>query len=118
MAFRNAALNVTTANTLQTLYTCPASYEAVVHALYVANNNPLINTDVYADVRITTLLPTSKTVYIIRKTRIIYGTTLVFDKPINLRPGDIIEVSCDTANSAEVFASVLLTNADVTAPPL
>jgi hypothetical protein len=117
MAFRNASLPaLPTANTLVTLYTCPAAYEAVVHALYVSNVSGGAAITVDVKVSIKNLGSTTTTVSLLKAAQIIYGTSLIFDKPVNLRAGDYIQVQSNTANAAEVNASILLSAVDATVP--
>jgi hypothetical protein len=111
MAFRNASLKATTS--LSVLYTCPSTAEAVVHALYIANVSPS-NATVAVDVTVTIHNPATLEVHILNETAILHGTTLVFDKPINLRPTDFISVSAGAADSIEVNASILLSPVDAT----
>lgn len=117
MAFRNASAINDTANTNTLLLTCPTSYEAVVHALYIANNSPALG-PIVIKVKVTRLHDSGTTVHILNGTQILYGTSLVFDKPINLRAGDEIIFQADVAFGAEVFASALLTAEETTPPGL
>ena len=116
MAFRNAALPSTSfvlPNSLVTLYTCPNTAEAVVHGLYIANVSAS-QASVAVDVVVTINNPTLTSVHVLKATTILYGTSLVFDKPVNLRPSDTIQVSVSTASSIEVNASILLNPVDTT----
>ena len=119
MAFRNSSLPSTSfvaANIPYSLYTCPATHEAVVHALYISNvssSKASITVDVMVAIK-KIVNSTPITVHLLKEAQIIYGTTLIFDKPINLRAGDFISVQCNTASAVEVNASILLTALDTT----
>jgi hypothetical protein len=109
MAFRNAAL-ASVGTSLTTLYTCPASTEAVVHALYIANTHA---TDTVT-VTVQLVLNGATTVDLIAGGAILAGQTMIFDKPINLRvatTADVIKISASTAGVVDVFASILQTPA-------
>lgn len=111
MAFRNAAQPIGT--TLTTLYTCPANYETVVHSLYISNTDSINAISVDIQATLTKAALGSK--YLAQNISIPAGTTLVFDKPINLRPTDILKIKASAA-TCDAFASLLLTAEDTVAP--
>ena len=102
MAFINAAKQISTTS-FEDFYTCPAGKAAVVHALYVSNTHA--SDDIEVDVR---LKVGSNTFVIIQGARIIHGTSLVFDKPINLTETDVIQIKPSIATSCDAVASILL----------
>lgn len=109
MAFRNAAVKISAPNTLTPIYTVPLAKEAVVHALYIGNTNALLPA---LDVRVDVTVDINGTIFSIIKGAVIKpGTSLVFDKPINLVAGNILKIASDLTDSVEVFASILLENA-------
>jgi len=110
MAFRNNGKLIST-TAFEDFYTCPAGKEAVVHALYIANTHA--TDDILVDVRVNIASDTIGTFFIIQAAKIIKGTSLVFDKPINLREGDIIQIKPNIATSCEAFASILLEDASI-----
>lgn len=111
MAFRNAAIAVGT--TLTTLYTCPADYECVIHSLYIANTDA-INT-IAIDIQVTLTKAGLGSHFAGKNLTIPAGTSLIFDKPITLREGDIIKIQSSLA-SCDAVASFLLTREDANAP--
>lgn len=134
MAFRNAAIAIgQTGNSLAQLYECPPGYEAVIHSLYIANNDTTdhtitvtVNAKRFRNTAQNNPSTTNAVVAIASNIDIPAGNSLILDKPINLRPttgsisGDTVSVST-TANSSAgnvitVFASILLTAADEIAP--
>lgn len=111
MAFRNAAIAVGTS--LTTLYTGPANYECVLHSLYISNTDP-VNT-VTVDIQVTLTQATPGSYYAGKNLTIPAGTSLIFDKPLTLREGDIIKVKA-SQSSVDAVASFLLTRKDANAP--
>lgn len=102
MAFINAAKQILTTS-FEDFYTCPAAKAAVVHALYISNTHA--TDDINVDVRIKI---GTDTFVIIQGARIIHGTSLVFDKPINLNETDVIQIKPSVATSCDAVASILL----------
>lgn len=104
MAFRNAAVAVGTS--LTTLYTCPADYECVIHSLYIANTDA-INT-IAVDIQVTLthlgLVSPNDKFYVGKNLTIPAGTSLIFDKPLTLREGDIIKVAASAATCDAVIS--------------
>lgn len=111
MAFRNAGAAIGTS--LTTLYTVPANYEAVIHSLYISNTDT-VNT-ITVEIQATLTKAGLGSQYLAQNVTIPAGTSLVFDKPINLRPTDILQVKASAA-TCEAFASILLTAEDTVAP--
>lgn len=112
MAFRNAGL-AAVGTSLTTLYTGPTSYEAVVHSLYISNSDT-VNT-VNVDVRVN-IGGGVTAIDLIVGAPILPGTSLVFDKPINLKASDTLQVKASATSVVDAFASILLTPADGVAP--
>jgi hypothetical protein len=111
MAFRNAAIS-SVGTSLTTLYTCPASTEAVVHALYLSNKHATDTIQVTVQVTLNGGTP----VNLIYNASILAGQTMIFDKPINLRfvgggTADVIKVQASTTAALDAFASILETAA-------
>ena len=114
MAFRNKAINLTSTSVTD-LYTCPNGYDGVVHSLFISNTDA-VNT-VSFDVSVTFVTSgTVGTFYVGKNLAVAAGTTLIFDKPINLRAGDKISIKASAANTSYVVASILLTAEDTSAP--
>lgn len=106
MAFRNAGAAIGTS--LTDLYTVPASKEAVVHSLYISNTDP-VNT-ITVDIQVSLVLEADGDKYLAKNVTVPAGTSLIFDKPINLQATDILKVKASAA-TCEAFASILLTAA-------
>lgn len=100
MAFRNAAVAVGTS--LTTLYTCPADYECVIHSLYIANTDA-VNT-IAVDIQVTLTKAGLGARYVGKNLTIPAGTSLIFDKPITLREGDIIKIASSAATCDAVIS--------------
>ncbi len=100
--FKNAGILVGTSRT--TLYTCPTSTTAVIHALYISN----ISLSSIVDIEITIDGGVSGNYFHIGKSLDVPSkSTLVFDKPINLEAGDILAITSSAANSNEAVCAVL-----------
>lgn len=112
MAFRNSAVTLDTIFT--DIYTCPANYECVVHSLYFANLDD-VNT-IAVDTMVDLNFSTQGEHYVIKNVAIPAGTTLIFDKPITLRAGDVLKAKTSMPSSCDVMVSLLLTLADNIAP--
>jgi hypothetical protein len=122
MAFRNSAINTFVANTYTALYTAPASYEAVVHSIFLANTDPV--NSITVDIQIVSHnngtpfnSSSTATVTAVIATNIMIpaGTTFEIDKSINLRATDILNIR-SSATTVTAYASILLTAADSVAP--
>jgi hypothetical protein len=112
MAFRSAGIaSVTTSYT--TLYTGPANYEAVVHSLYLSNSDTVNTYTVSVRINIgggVTAIP------LVQNAQIPPGSSLIFDKPINMKASDTIQVLASAGSVISAYASILLTTADTVAP--
>lgn len=102
-AFKNAGVALSTTNRT-TVYQCPNSTTAILHAIYISNVDSVNSVDVTVEAtidggttyrKIGNLLPVPA------------RSTLVLDKPVNLEAQDILAVTAAVANDIEVFASVL-----------
>ena len=100
--FKNAGLAATT--TLTSIYTAPASTDGVVNAIFLANTS---NSDiVLADIVV--LDASASTSYtVLHRDPIKAGSSLVFDKPINLEPTDQLQVKASVNNKLTAFISIL-----------
>ena len=102
MSFKNAGVAVGV--TATTVYTCPASTEAVVHALFLANidgaNATTVTIEVY-DSSATATRTLGKDLPLPAQ------NSLIFDKPINLEASDELRITAAHASRAEAFVSVL-----------
>jgi len=99
--FKNAGIQVGTSRT--TLYTCPASTTAVIHALYISNVGTVSAT---ADIEITIDGGTTYR-YIGKGLEIPDDSTLILDKPINLEASDILAITASSAGSVEAVSAIL-----------
>ena len=100
--FKNAAKAVGNTNT--TLYTCPASTTAVIHAVFISNVDG--TNDATIDVLVTDNSACSD-FYIMKTVNVPADSSLVIEKPINLEAADILKVKASVAGDLEAFASVL-----------
>ncbi len=101
-AFKNAGAAIGTSRT--DVYTCPASTEAVVHAVYLSNVDGSASVDATIEVydnSVTTYYHVGKTIPVPA------DSTLVLDKPINLQASDKLTVTASAASDLECFISVL-----------
>lgn len=101
-AFKNAGVALGTSRT--TLYTCPSSTEAVIHALYVSNIDGTNDADVTIEITIdggSTYRHIGKTVPVPA------DSTLILDKPINLEAGDILALTASAAGDLEAVVAIL-----------
>ena len=101
-AFKNKGLALTEA--VQTLYTAPASTESVVHAVFLTNT-----TDGYEGFVTLIVNDTSESTdyTILYRAPVRPGSTLTFDKPINLEAGDSLKVNASSDALMTAFLSVL-----------
>lgn len=102
-SFKNASVDPI-GTTATTLYTCPGGTTAIVHSLYIGNkdasNSVNVTVEFYDDNAAATRI-------IGNELPIPVGGVLVFDKPINLEPGDQIQLTASDASRGTAFASVL-----------
>ena len=101
-AFKNAGAAIGATRT--DVYTCPASTEAVVHAVYLSN----VDGSASVDATIEVYDNSTTTYYHVGKTiPVPADSTLVLDKPINLQESDKLTVTASAASDLECFISVL-----------
>lgn len=100
--FKNAGVAVGTSDT--TLYTCPASTQAVVHALYCANIDGINSVNVSIS---WTDNSASTTYKIAHNIPVPAGSTLTWDKPINLEAADVLKITASATGDVEATASIL-----------
>lgn len=94
MAFKN--VTVVADGTLQTVYTVPASTEAVVHSIFITPKVASTNVDLKAGGG-----------YIGYRLPAVLGGTLFYPKPANLEAGDTLQFLADNSGDAEIFISIL-----------
>jgi hypothetical protein len=100
--FKNAGVAVGTTATV--LYTCPASKEGIIHALYISNIDGTNSADVDVEVSV----DGGTTFYYVGKTiPVPADSTLILDKPINLESLDVIRLTASVAGDLQAFASIL-----------
>lgn len=110
MAFRNTSKSI--GNSLTPVYTCPIGQEAVIHALYISNTDD--SNDIAVDIKLNTTQPSAPGetkvdgFFVINNAKIIASTTLILDKPLNLRAGDTLSIQA-SANTCDCVASILTT---------
>ena len=100
--FKNAAVAIGNTNT--TVYTCPASTSAVVHAVYISNVDG--TNDATVDV-IVTDNSQGTNIHIMKTVDVPADSSLVIERPINLEANDILICKASAAGDLEAFASVL-----------
>ena len=100
--FINAAKAI--GNTVTTVYTVPGSTTGVVHAIYVSNIHA--TNDGTVDISVTDT-SASDTFYIAKNISVPQGSSMVFEKPINLEATDILKLTASAASTIEAFASIL-----------
>ena len=100
--FKNAAVAIGNTNT--TVYTCPASTSAVVHAVYISNVDG--TNDATVDV-IVTDNSQGTNFHIMKTVDVPADSSLVIEKPINLEANDILKVKASSAGDLQAFASIL-----------
>ena len=100
--FINAAKAI--GNTATTVYTVPGSTTGVVHAIYVSNIHA--TNDGTVDISVTDT-SASDTFYIAKNISVPQGSSVVFEKPINLEATDILKLTASAASTIEAFASIL-----------
>ena len=108
--FKNAGLDVGVLDdSTGNMYTAGGSVYAVVHAIYISNENATNLAKV--NVKVTT--DGGSTFYHIgRSLEVDVNNTLVLDKPINLEPNDILRIYADpnpdsSSVDVEAYASIL-----------
>lgn len=101
-SFKNSAAAIGTSRT--DVYTCPASTQAVIHAVYLSNIDGSNSVDATVEI-----YDSSGTTYFhVGKTLPVPAdSTLVLDKPINLEAADKLTVTASAASDLECVISVL-----------
>lgn len=101
--FKNAAVNLSSTDRTD-LYTTPSSTTAVVHNLTIANVDGVNSANITIE-----FYDSSATTYfkLAQDVPVPAGSTLIFDKPINLETGDKISLTASVANDLTGFASVM-----------
>lgn len=97
--------NSTAANTAMTVYTCPASTQTTIIGLTVAN---ISSSQIAVDVQLEN--NDGDNVYLIKDAPVPVGGSFVpvgGDQKVVMEASDIIKVTSDTANSADVTLSIL-----------
>jgi hypothetical protein len=101
-AFKNGGLALTAVS--QTLYTTPAATESVIHAVFLTN----ISEAYEGLVTITVTDASAGTDYpILYRAPVKPGSTLVFDKPVNLEAGDSLKALASSTDLMSAFLSIL-----------
>ena len=100
--FINAAKAI--GDSATTLYTVPGSTTGVVHAIYVSNIHAA--DDGTVDISVTDT-SASATFHIAKNISVPQGSSVVFEKPINLEATDILKLKANDASTLEAFASIL-----------
>ena len=101
--FKSAASGSTTG--IQTLYTCPVSTTAVVHAVYLSNVDGA--NDATIDISVSGSANFSDRKYLLKTVDVPADSTVVIEKPINLGAGDKLEAKASAKDDIDVFASIL-----------
>lgn len=83
------------------LYTVPGSTTAIIHSLYIANIDTLAAATVDISIDNGTIF------HLAKELPVPAGSTLSFDKPINLATGERLKVRGSVAGDLEAFASIL-----------
>ena len=90
---------------LLTLYTCPVSTTAVVHAIYLSNVDG--TNDATIDISVSGSAYFSDRKYLLKTIDVPADSTVVIEKPINLGAGDKLEAKASAKDDIDVFASIL-----------
>ena len=101
--FKSAATGSRTA--LTTMYTCPGSTTAVVHAIYLSNIDG--TNDATVSVAISGSANFNTRRYLLKTVDVPADSTVVIEKPINLGAGDKLETQASANDDIDVFASIL-----------
>ena len=101
-AFKNKGLALTAV--AQTLYTAPAATESVIHAIFLTNISESYEGWVTIVVSDTS---ESADYTILYRAPVPAGSTLTFDKPVNLEAGDSLKALASSTSIMSAFVSVL-----------
>jgi hypothetical protein len=104
IAFKNTSTTITTADTLETLYTAGASINgSIVHAIYISNK--LITGGIVVSLVLRDASAATDK-YIMKDITVFKNTTLVVDKVVNLEPNDALKLQ-SSSTDCDVVMSVL-----------
>ena len=101
--FKSAATGSRT--DLTTMYTCPGSTTAIVHAIYLSNIDGTNDATVSVSVSGSANFNTRR--YLLKTVDVPADSSIVIEKPINLGAGDKLETQASANNDIDVFASIL-----------
>ena len=101
-AFKNKGLSLT--SVVQTLYTAPAATEAVIHAIFLTNTSDSF--EGFATIIVNDSSESSD-YKILYRAPVKPGSTLTFDKPVNLEAGDSLKALASSDSMMSAFISVL-----------
>ena len=101
--FKNAATGSN--STITTLYECPVSTTAVIHAIYASNVGGMDTARLDISVSGSAFYNTRK--HIMQNVMVPLDATVVIEKPINLGAGDKLETKAEEDGTIDVFASIL-----------
>ena len=90
---------------LLTMYTCPVSTTAVVHAVYLSNIDGTNDATVNVAVSGSATFQTRR--YLLKTVEVPADSTVVIEKPINLGAGDKLDTQSSANDDSDVFASIL-----------
>ena len=101
--FKSAATGSRT--DLLTMYTCPVSTTAVIHAIFLSNVDG--TNDATVNVAISGSANFDRRRYLLKTVNVPADSTVVIEKPINLGAGDKLETQASANDDIDVFASIL-----------
>ena len=102
-AFKNAAVDLTTTSRTD-LYTTPSLTTSVVHNLTITNIDGTNSANITIEFYDSSATTYYKLAYLVP---VPAGSTLIFDKPINLETGDKISLTASAGNALSGYASVM-----------
>ena len=102
-AFKNAAVNLSSTSRTD-LYTTPSSTTSVVHNLTITNVDGTNSANITIEFYDSSATTYYKLAYLVP---VPAGSTLIFDKPINLETGDKISLTASSSNTLSGYASVM-----------
>lgn len=102
-SFKNAAVNLSSTSRTD-LYTTPSLTTSVVHNLTITNVDGTNSANITIEFYDSSATTYYKLAYLVP---VPAGSTLIFDKPINLEAGDKISLTASVADDLSGFASVM-----------
>lgn len=102
-AFKNAAVNLSSTSRID-LYTTPSLTTSVVHNLTITNVDGTNSANITIEFYDSSATTYYKLAYLVP---VPAGSTLIFDKPINLETGDKISLTASSSNTLSGYASVM-----------